>query len=212
MPFQTLLWETQCKTHYYHFHDCPSGHVLDCFPCPQPSWREFCLRREGCAGAGQLELMKVSHPHLSQLCVQSHHTDILKSAMVGELTLQKLPETFSSFHLCALECWLLNIYQHTIRHRLPIQFQTIPNLGWKRSKFKVQFLLNEYHFCTTVKLKILSCNLRSWERLLPLERLIHKLPVTYELCCLGRKNGLGQQMSYGTGKSINYGQLASRVE
>ena len=68
---------------------------------------------EGFAGAGQLELMKVSHPHSSQLCVQRHHTDILKSAMVGELALWKLAETFSCSHLCALECWLLNIYQHT---------------------------------------------------------------------------------------------------
>lgn len=69
--------------------------------------------------------MKVSHPHLSQLCVQSHHTDILKSAMVGELTLQKLPETFSSFHLCALECWLLNIYQHTIKSTKKIKQKVV---------------------------------------------------------------------------------------
>ena len=69
--------------------------------------------------------MKVSHAHSSQLCVHSHHTDILKLAMVGELALWKLAETFSCFHLCALECWLLNIYQHTMQHRLPIQSQTL---------------------------------------------------------------------------------------
>ena len=121
-------------------------------------------------------------------------------------------ETGRNIFLFSFVCFGMLVVKYLPAYHAAQIAHTIPNLGWKRSKFKVQFLLNEYHFCTTVKLKILSCNLRSWERLLSLEGLIHKLPVIYELCGLGRKNGLGQQMSCGTGKSIHYGQLASRVE
>lgn len=169
MPFQTLLWETQCKTHYYHFHDCPSGHIWSAF-LSTAHRGEILLMQRVMLEAGQLELMKVSHPHIFFFpnsvfrAITPEHLEISHG---GRHAQQKLPETFSSFHLCALECWLLNIYQHTIRHRLPIQFQTIPNLGRKDQNSKYSFYWMNITFAPPSKLKILSCNPRSWERLYP---------------------------------------------